>query len=115
MQTKLLTVCCLSFVRVEQLHQKDVRVHKFTEAKFQSIHCFHRGDRKGRVPRYVPPADISSGLGSRLQRGCSGDNAGQERQKPFHSTSLSDAQQASAQSNGSVRPCWRQAGGTQHR
>lgn len=81
----------------------------------QSFHCVRRGRRKGRVPRHVPPSDISTGLGARLQRGCCGDHTGYKRQKPFHPTAVSDSQQASAQSDGGVWPCWRQAGGTKHR
>lgn len=77
--------------------------------------CFSRGGREGRVPCHVPPSDISTGPGSRLQRGSSWDHAGQKRQKSVHSTSLPDSQQASSQSNGSVWLCWRQAGGAQHR
>lgn len=74
--------------------------------------CISRGCRKGRVPRHVPPSDISKGAGSRLQRGRCGDNAGQKGKKSFHPPSHADSQQASSQSYRSVWPCRRQTGGT---
>lgn len=77
-----------------------------------SSHCISRGDRESRVPCHVPPSDVPKGPGSRLQRSCSGDDAGKKKQKPLYSTSLFDSLQASAQSHCCVWSCWREAGGT---
>lgn len=83
-----------------------------TATRSQFFHRICRGGREGRVPCHVPPSDISKGPGSRLQRGCSGDNAGPKRQKPLHAASLFDSQQASPQCNCSVWSRWREAGCT---
>lgn len=84
-------------------------------SKLVPPHGIFRGGRERRVPRHVPPSDLSKRHGSRLQRGRSGHHPGQKRKDSFHSSSLSDPHQAGPQSDGRVWSRWRQTGGAQHR